>query len=248
MISDTTPEVEAMMLALRRAMTPDKRLDLVFDITSLGQSFEIGMLRYQNPGAQWSTIRRLLARKRYWDQAPQDARWPEGEIPLGSRPPPLLLRTLERMGIEYVVGGGIAIAPHAEPRLAADVDISARCAAGDLLAALGERYCSVGSASILSKEEVLKIDFLPKDDCGFWESQLERRVWLRPGSLAGVSLPVWSAEDALLAKLRWPKVEYWRDVLSIVNVQEERLDWRYLEAWAPQLGVADLLVKLPRYS
>ena len=88
------------------------------------------------------------------------------------------------------------------------------------MAALGERYCSVGSASILSKEEVLKIDFLPKDDCGFWESQLERRVWLRPGSLAGVSLPVWSAEDALLAKLRWPKVEYWRDVLSIVNSED----------------------------
>jgi len=59
---------------------------------------------------------------------------------------------------------------------------------------------------------------------------------------------VWSPEDAILAKLRWPKIEHWRDILSIVNVQEDRLDWTYIETWAPRLGVADLLPKLPRYS
>ena len=247
MISDTSPEIEQLSLRLRRAMPADRRLDLVFDISALGQAFEVGMLRHRNPGAPWSQTRGLLARKRYWDEAPESVQWPEGEIPLGSRPPLLLVRTLEAMGIDYAIGGGIAIAAHGEPRLAADVDILARCNAGDLLGPLGSGFCAGGERSIFSKEEVLKIDFLPHDVGGFWESQLERKQWLRPGSMDGIALPVWSAEDSILAKLRWPKVEYWRDILSIVNVQLQHLDWSYLEEWAPRLGVADLLPKLPRY-
>ena len=33
----------------------------------------------------------------------------------------------------------------------------------------------------------------------------------------------------------------WRDVLSIIAVQDERLDQSYLKLWAESLGVADLL-------
>jgi hypothetical protein len=33
----------------------------------------------------------------------------------------------------------------------------------------------------------------------------------------------------------------WRDVLGVLKVQGERLDYAYLRRWAAQLSVADLL-------
>lgn len=65
MISDTTPEMEAMVLALRRKQTPGQRMESGFRMTELAQSFEIGILRKQHPEATEEEFRYLLARKRY---------------------------------------------------------------------------------------------------------------------------------------------------------------------------------------
>jgi hypothetical protein len=35
----------------------------------------------------------------------------------------------------------------------------------------------------------------------------------------------------------------WRDVLGVINVQQDRLDWAYLQNMARELGVEDLLAK-----
>ena len=51
----------------------------------------------------------------------------------------------------------------------------------------------------------------------------------------------------MLAKLRWyPLGEetseaQWSDVLGVIRVQGEALDFSYLEEWASELDVADLL-------
>jgi hypothetical protein len=65
MISDTTPEVAALMLAMRRAQTPAKRMESGFRMTELAQSFEIGVLRNRYPDATEEEFRYLLAKKRY---------------------------------------------------------------------------------------------------------------------------------------------------------------------------------------
>ena len=65
MISDTTPEVEALMLALRRAQSPAERMESGFRMTELAQAFEIGMLRKRHPEATEEEFRYLLAKKRY---------------------------------------------------------------------------------------------------------------------------------------------------------------------------------------
>lgn len=65
--------------------------------------------------------------------------------------------------------------------------------------------------------------------------------------VAGVR--VTSAEDTVLAKLRWfrkggeTSERQWRDVLGIVAVQRGRLDLPYLTGWARRLGVEDLLTR-----
>lgn len=67
--------------------------------------------------------------------------------------------------------------------------------------------------------------------------------YLIGGSLA-------SAEDTVLAKLEWYQMgggvseRQWRDVLGVLKVQGERLDWVYLRHWAGELHIADLLERV----
>ena len=62
-------------------------------------------------------------------------------------------------------------------------------------------------------------------------------------------LRVITAEDSLLAKLRWYRLggeqsdRQWRDILGIVGLQHARLDRDYLSRWAADLGVTDLLTR-----
>ncbi len=56
-----------------------------------------------------------------------------------------------------------------------------------------------------------------------------------------------SPEDTLLAKLEWYRQggevseRQWRDVLGVLKVQAENLDFDYLQSMAEELNVKDLL-------
>lgn len=69
-----------------------------------------------------------------------------------------------------------------------------------------------------------------------------------------VEVPVANAEDAVLAKLRWydrggrSSERQWNDVLGVLRMQGAAIDWKYIEEWAPRLGVADLAAQLPRFD
>lgn len=58
---------------------------------------------------------------------------------------------------------------------------------------------------------------------------------------------VQTAEDALLSKLGWYRKggetseNQWRDLTGILKTQAATLDFTYLQKWAAELGVADLL-------
>jgi hypothetical protein len=60
-------------------------------------------------------------------------------------------------------------------------------------------------------------------------------------------IDVVSPEDIILHKLEWFRVggetsdRQWGDVLGVLRVQAGRLDDTYLDHWAADLGVADLL-------
>lgn len=65
-------------------------------------------------------------------------------------------------------------------------------------------------------------------------------------------VPVISAEDTILAKLRWYRAggevsdRQWRDIAGIVAASDGHLDHAYLERWARQLGLLDLYERLLR--
>ena len=67
------------------------------------------------------------------------------------------------------------------------------------------------------------------------------------GQAAPLDLFFASPEDTVLAKLEWYRKggevsdRQWRDLLGVLKVQGETLDRAYLDHWAGELDVSDLL-------
>jgi hypothetical protein len=172
-----------------------------------------------------------------------------------------VVETLEHSGVGYVVVGSTAAAAWGVARTTRDIDIVVVLGA-DLLEPVldtlqaAELYVPVdlaraaarsgGSFNVLDLDHGGKIDlFASAPDDAFTRSRLERRI------RADVfDVPCWvaSAEDVVLAKLRWRLTSrsevQWRDCVEIASAND--LDDRYLRRWASELGVSDDLDDLLR--
>ena len=173
----------------------------------------------------------------------------------------LVISKLEELGISYMVSGSAASSFHAFVRTTQD---------GDLVVALGrdqvEKFASAfapefyldrasirraiqmgSSFNLIHLESSLKIDFFPLRKRNFSQQEFSRRQ--RRVLLRGSDAPVYvaSAEDTILVKLEWFRAggeiseNQWRYVLGILKVQAGSLDLVYLNQWARELHVEDLL-------
>jgi hypothetical protein len=166
---------------------------------------------------------------------------------------------LDRAGVRYVVVGSMAAAHWGVARTTRDIDLAVMLdprVADDVVAALqrDDVYVPVddarralvhgGSFNVLHMSSGGKIDLFvvaPEDE--FERARLDRRV---AAQVLGVDSWISTAEDVVLAKLRW-RLEsrsevQWRDCVEIAAVHE--LDRAYLSTWAPRLGVVDDLAEL----
>ncbi len=169
-----------------------------------------------------------------------------------------ILRTvvdiLELHQIDYVVVGSTAAAAWGVARATRDIDVVTMLGTDDLDAVLdalqtGALYVPVehahmaarsgGSFNVLDPEHGGKVDlFVTAPDDAFDVSRIARRI------RADVfDVPCWiaSAEDVVLAKLRWRlssrSETQWRDCVEIASTND--LDIDYLRRWANELGVID---------
>ena len=173
-------------------------------------------------------------------------------------------QVLSELGIQYVVVGSFASSARGFQRATRDVDILANIRldqADAIYERLMDRYyvdcVSIRSAVInrthfnaIHLDSMFKVDvFVPSDSDHLSHQQLMRHLpeRLSPDSEATVYLA--TAEDTLLAKLVWYRKgdqvsdRQWTDVLGIIRLQGEHLDREYLENWAGQLGLTELLSK-----
>ena len=167
---------------------------------------------------------------------------------------------LQRLGIRYAVGGSVASSARGVWRSTLDIDLIAEVRP-ERIAALAEELgpdwyvddplirnaITAGrSFNLIQKRLAYKVDVFPATD-DFHASQLERAqtVALTPHQ---IPCRVTSAEDILLAKLRWYRdggaisERQWSDITGLIAANPE-LDRRYLELWAQRLGVSGLLEK-----
>jgi hypothetical protein len=176
----------------------------------------------------------------------------------------LVIDVLEQLNIPYVVVGSLASTQHGTTRSTLDSDLVVRLNTAQvplLMSRLQDAFYAdenmalnairtKSSFNLIHLESMFKVDiFIAKDEV-FDRNQIERRV---PRSVAkdlDREIYILSAEDTILAKLRWYRKggeqseRQWRDVVSVVKVQGERLDFEYLNNMAAELQVGDLLARL----
>lgn len=175
-----------------------------------------------------------------------------------------LVSVLDELGIRYYAGGSVASSIHGVPRYTRDIDLVAdvKPEQTDLLAAKlnTDFYADAGQMreairfgrafNAIHFATGFKIDIFPLGKDAFHAGELarsERRVW-EVDPTGRVELQVSSAEDTILEKLAWYKRggqvsgQQWSDVLGIATTRQ--LDREYLRAWAPRLGITDLLERL----
>ena len=166
---------------------------------------------------------------------------------------------LDGLGIPYVIGGSLASAAHGTPRTTADADlvIDLRADQVDQLAreldvsreAMRDAIRDRDTFNAISLAAPFKIDFFVLGGSPFDQEEFRRRVPLEMGDDQPYSLVVKTAEDTILRKLQWFRKggevsdQQWKDVLGVLAVSGHRLDNPYLDRWAADLGVADLLAK-----
>lgn len=170
---------------------------------------------------------------------------------------------LESLGVRYMIGGSMASTVWGEPRFTQDVDFVAALSAhhiADLLGALGDEWyadesmlrAAIGARSsfnLIRFEGMVKVDvFVPPDE-GFHASKWNRVRRAALSTDGGPELAITSPEDILLQKLDWYRKggevseQQWRDVTALLRIRKDLLDDAYLDEWAKELDLADLLCR-----
>lgn len=99
--------------------------------------------------------------------------------------------------------------------------------------------------NVIDLQRGCKADLIVRADHPFARSEFARRAKAKVDEME-----IWtaSAEDVMLAKLRWAKLgeseRQYQDAFNVASIQGKSLDRAYLSKWAVELGVEDLLDRL----
>jgi hypothetical protein len=178
-----------------------------------------------------------------------------------------VVRILDDLGIPYLIGGSFASSVYGEVRLTRDADlvIDLRKDQIESLAfRLEEEFCvsreaideaidSRRSFNAIHLESAFKIDFFVLGSGPFDREEFRRRV-ARFVPEMGVALVFKTAEDTVLRKLLWFRAgketseQQWKDVLGVLTHSGGTMDDAYLDRWAQELGLIELLGRARRES
>jgi hypothetical protein len=175
----------------------------------------------------------------------------------------LVVRTLDNLGIHYMLTGSIVSSLQGEPRTTHDIDIvinlpptHARSLAAAFPApafyldeaAVIEAVSTHGMANLIETESGDRVDFWLLTEDPFDRSRFSRRCH---EEILGMRIAVSKPEDTILAKLRWARLsggsaKQFLDALRVYEVQYEKLDLAYLREWGARLGIMEELERLLR--
>jgi hypothetical protein len=162
---------------------------------------------------------------------------------------------LERAGVPYMLTGSIALSYYAQPRMTRDIDLVVELSKRDpkSLAALftpdyyvaeadvTRALATSGMFNILHLGKLVKLDLIVRKDTAYRRHEFERRKRV---PMPGFEAWIVSREDLILSKLAWGRDSgselQMRDVQALLASGADR---QYLERWAKELSVEELLRK-----
>lgn len=174
-----------------------------------------------------------------------------------------LIRFFEANQIQYHIGGSVASSAHGIPRTTIDVDLVADIKphhVEKMVQSLQTIYYidasmiqsainNQTSFNLIHLETIIKIDiFILKAD-PFDQNVMSRAVagTLNVGEAEPLQVQFSSPEDIILHKLSWFRMggeqseRQWKDILGVLKIQRDSLDFEYMQIWAKQIKVDDLL-------
>jgi len=172
-----------------------------------------------------------------------------------------LIRVLDALGIAYALGGSLASSIYGMRRFTQDADITVKpfLPVADKFfdmvkdefhiseEAIQEALRSHGSFNLIHFETSFKIDLFVQGPSEFEQQLLIRSRRVKLTDTASREVCVVSPEDIVLLKLRWfrdtggTSERQWGDVMGVLGVQGDALDYEYLTDWARKLGLDELL-------
>lgn len=262
---DTTAAVEQQHLALLRQISPARRLRQWSELTRMVRVLSAqGLVRRTGQAHTHALITMWYGEQLAWyvpDAAGRRSAMSTEPLSVLSH----LGAILDRCGIDYLVVGSLASTVHGVSRSTLDADLlldlrpSQASALSQALADtfifapedLATALVSGDGFNIIHRESLFKVDFFIRAT-PFDDTQFQRRIAVAIDEHSRDAVWFASAEDTILAKLRWyddggrVSERQWRDVLGIVTLQAGALDWAYLRAWAATLALGDLLAAVER--
>jgi hypothetical protein len=172
-----------------------------------------------------------------------------------------ITNVLEKLGIEYLVGGSLASSLHGLPRATQDVDVVAHLRpehVSALVDALREDFYLDESAirdavatrstfNVIHLFTMFKADIFVAGADDVIRREMERREPFQLEGEPSRQIIVASPEDIIVQKLHWYRLgdhvsdRQWLDALGVLRVRGKDLDRAYMREVALRLDVSDLL-------
>lgn len=172
-----------------------------------------------------------------------------------------VVSALQELEISCMLVGSFASSAHGFPRLTQDADLIVQMNRNQIdrfIEAFSQDFyvdrglieqalSNQTSFNIIHFESSFKVDFFVLGGGHYLKQEFSRRVLKHIDPGTDFVAYVQTAEDALLSKLQWYRQggevseNQWRDVIGILKLQEGRIDLAYIEKWAKELGISDLL-------
>ncbi len=264
---DTTIDAELYLFGLWKSLSLIKKAERVSSWTKGCLELSLIGIKQRHPHASLSRLRLEFA-KATLKLNPSDFLYQhisQSNQPLMLIDPISLAldvaKILNELDIPYLVGGSVASSLMGEMRATEDVDMVADLTMGKmipLIQTLQPRFYVSEDAvrdairykrsfNVIDNESLGKVDIFILKDNPFPQIEFQRRrkqlVRQNPDRMLVLPTP----EDIILQKLVWYRMtrnesqRQWRDVLGVLKLQGDRLDFDYLQKWAIELNLSDLL-------
>ena len=267
-MNDTSPEAERVLIEVYRKMPVGRKWLNLGKMFLDARALHAAGVRLRNPQATEREIADSWIKNLLGPLQPDHLGERLMETPLSSLQEfRAVARVFLALGIPYALGGSMASSVHGRDRYTRDADVTVEPFTGkeqQLIDALGpDYYLSLpaiqdairrrASFNIINSITGFKTDVFVRKDTAFEQAAFQRRADLTlPDNAEPIT--VHSAEDIILFKLRWYRLgnetseQQWKDIRGVVQTQGDKLDQAYLDRWAPDLGVADLLQRVREES